>query len=156
MVAGETLPRSLHLSDLEWASASSGYLHMRRDRSVGGAGLSVAGRRYRKGVGTHPASVIVYDLQGVFSRLTGAFGIEDQNGMPPGVPPVESGRACFSILADGRVLLPPTCKVYGEPAQNFDVNLAGVRRLELRVDQPPDAPASHAPHSDWVNMEIMR
>jgi hypothetical protein len=156
-VAGETLPRVLHLSDLEWASASSGYLHARRDQSVGGAGLSVGGQRHRKGIGTHPFSAVVYSLGGLFSRLRGAFGIEDQNGIPPGVPPAESGRARFSILADGRMLLPPSLKVYGEHAQMFDVDVTGVTALELRVEQPDDAaPVSRAPHADWLDLELTR
>jgi hypothetical protein len=156
LIAGETLPRTLALSDLEWEQASTGYMHVRRDRSVGGAGLSVAGQRHRKGIGTHPVSSIVYDLKGVFRRLAGAFGIEDQNGMPPGVSPFESGRAVFSILADGQVRLPPTRKMFGEPEQAFDLDLTGVRRLEFRVEQPADEPESRAPHADWLDLEITR
>ena len=112
---GETLPAALYLSDLPWQSATSGYLSAKADRSVGGASLSTGGKRYAKGVGTHPSSRIVYELQGIFTRLTGAVGMEDQNGLPPQVPPEQSGQAVFRILADGREILAPVPMLLANP-----------------------------------------
>ncbi len=154
VVVGAALPKTLHLSDLTWTSATSGYLHAKADKSVGGAGLSVGGRRYAKGIGTHPASTIVYDLKGLFRRSSGAFGIEDQNGIPPDKPHAQSGQACFSIRADGRELLPWTRRIHGQRAVPFDLDVRGVRRLELCVKRPEGVAVNLAPHADWVDVTL--
>jgi alpha-galactosidase len=153
VVAGATLPQALFLSDLTWMSATSGYLHTKADKSVGGAGLSVGGRRYGKGIGTHPSSRTIYDLKGLFTRLSGAFGIEDQNGIPPDKPQAQSGQARFSIRGDGRELLPWTRRVHGQRAVPFDLDVRGVRKLELCVEQPEGVAVNLAPHADWVEMK---
>ncbi len=82
-----------------------------------------------------------YRLQGVFTRLTGLFGIEDQNGAPAALPVRERGRAQFSIFGDGSCLLPPTWKVYGEAPESFDLDITGVDALELRVTAPVEQEA---------------
>jgi len=151
---GETLPPILHLSDLSWQSATSGYLSAKADRSVSGASLATGGKRYGKGFGTHPASRIVYDLKGAFARLAGAVGIEDQNGAPTDLPPAQSGQAVFRILADGQEILAPVRRVHGQPAHPFSVDLRGVQMLELIVEKPSDASGAFASHANWLDMQV--
>jgi hypothetical protein len=156
VTVGETLPERIALSDLDWCSASSGYLPVKKDKANGGPSLSTGGRRFAKGLGTHPDSTIIYDLQGVFTRLSGACGIEDQNGMPDTVPHDSSGQAIFSITGDGRLLLPPTRMVHGQAARAFNVDITGVQRLALIVALPADAMPNHAPHANWLDMQVHR
>ena len=150
---GETLPPVLSLSDLPWQSATSGYLSARTDRSVSGASLITGGKRYAKGVGTHPSSRIVYDLKGIFTRLSGAVGIEDQNGAPAHLPPEQSGQAVFRILADGREVLAPVRMIFGQPAHPFAIDVHGVNTLELLVERPAEAPSTAAPHANWLELQ---
>ncbi len=154
VVAGQALPDEISLSDLDWASASSGYLAARRDRSVGGAGLSTGGRRFLKGIGTHPSSSIKYTLKGIFRRLSGLVGIEDQNGIPSTKPHEDSGQACFSIVGDGRVLVPPLRMIHGRKARPVSVDVSGVNILELLVERPEDVSVNLAPHSNWLDMRL--
>ncbi|MCE9615369.1 MAG: NPCBM/NEW2 domain-containing protein [Lentisphaerae bacterium] len=154
VVVGATLPNVLHLSDLAWTSATSGYLHAKADKSVGGAGLSVGGRRYAKGIGTHPSSRIVYDLKGLFTRLRGAYGIEDQNGIPADKPHAQSGQARFAIRADGRELLPWARRVHGQRAVPFALDVRGVRKLELCVEPPEGVAVNLAPHANWLDLNV--
>jgi hypothetical protein len=154
VVSGATLPETLSLSDLTWTSAVSGYMHVKADKSVGSAGLSVGGRRYAKGIGTHPSSTVIYDLKGLFRRFSGAFGIEDQNGIPADKPHAQSGQARFSIRLDGRVALAWTKRVHGQKAVPFDLDVRGVRKLELCVEQPEGVAVNYAPHADWVDLAI--
>ena len=154
LVAGAALPRPLHLSDLAWESATSGYWAAKSDKTVSGAELSTAGRRYRKGIGTHPTSRLVYRLRGLFVRLDGAVGIADQNGIPPGKPAAESGQALFSVRADGGERLAPVRKLYGERATPFSINVSGVDVLELLVEHPAGVPVSLAPHANWLDLEL--
>lgn len=155
IVVGETLPSEMYLSDLEWTSVSSGYLTSRQDKAVGGAGLSCSGKRYAKGIGTHPSSRIVYDLKGIFTRLTGLIGIEDQNGCPKEKTHEESGQACFSIRGDGRELLKSTHMIHGQAPKPIDFDIRGVKCLELVVERPLNVKTNFAPHSNWLDMKIL-
>ncbi len=152
VTVGQALPQILALSDLDWESATSGYVTVRRDKSVGGGGLTCGGRRYRKGLGTHPESRVVYNLKGLFTHLTGAVGIEDQNGAPDSVPIEEKGRASFRITGDGRELLAPVQMQYGQKPVPVEVDIQGVRRLELIVEAPESAQQNFAPHANWLDM----
>ena len=154
LTVGETLPRTLYLSDLAWETATTEYMMVRADKSVGGSGLASAGKRYGKGIGTHPQSTVRYQLQGIFTRLSGLFAIEEQNGAPDTLPARERGRALFSIYGDGRCLLPPTLKTYGDTPEPFDVDITGVATLELLVSAPNDPEPNFAPHADWLDVRV--
>jgi hypothetical protein len=153
VTAGDMLPEQIHLSDLLWETATSGYRMVLANGSVGGVHLTTAGKPYAKGLGTHPDSRIVYDLKGVFRRLTGRFGIEDQNGAPEKMTPAQKGRAVFRVEADGRELLAATEKVHGQPPSDFDLDVTRVRRIELIVEQPGDGERSFAPHANWLDVK---
>jgi hypothetical protein len=72
------------LTDLKWASATSGWGEARVGRNVGNGDLKVAGNPVQ-GIGVHANSVIVYDIGGKgFTRFKAKGGIDnggsDQNG----------------------------------------------------------------------------
>ena len=151
---GDALPSVMYLSDLPWVIAESGYRYAMTDRSVSCSMLKVAGRRVRKGIGTHPESHIVYRLRKCFTRLEGACGINDENGASSTLPPEERGSAVFRILGDGRELLPATTVSSGQAAPQFDLDLQGVDRLELLVTRPEADALNRAPHADWLDMRL--
>jgi hypothetical protein len=154
--AGETLDPQLYLSDLDWKAAGSGYWMVKKDKNVSGGSLAAGGKRFRKGFGSHPCSRIEYNLPGgIFKKLSGYFGIEDQNGLGDDIPDYESGRAVFSIRGDGKELLKPQMAVKGEKAVFFELDMAGIEYLELLIDFPEDQEVRNlAPHADWLDMRL--
>lgn len=74
----------VRLTDLKWASATSGWGEARVGKNVGGGEMKVAGNPVH-GIGVHANSTIVYDIAGKgFTRFKAKGGIDnggsDQNG----------------------------------------------------------------------------
>ena len=66
-----------YLSDLNWKSAASGWKSVLKDKNVNGGALKMMGVTYEKGLGTHSASTIVYELGGKYGRFTSMAGLDD-------------------------------------------------------------------------------
>jgi probable HAF family extracellular repeat protein len=66
------------LSDLNWLSATNGYLQIQHDVSTNGNILTLNGNRYLKGLGAHANSEIHYDLGGACTSLAVTVGIDDE------------------------------------------------------------------------------
>ncbi|MFF9349692.1 NPCBM/NEW2 domain-containing protein [Streptomyces sp. NPDC014734] len=133
-------------SDLVWLSETNGYGPAERDRSNGESGaadghtLTLAGKTYEKGIGTHADSDIEFYLGGRCTALTADVGIDDEiDGY---------GEVAFSVEADGKVLW-TSPKVTGASATvPVDVRLDGARHVRLKVT---DTNASKTgDHGDWA------
>ncbi|MEU2025191.1 NPCBM/NEW2 domain-containing protein [Streptomyces sp. NPDC016469] len=133
-------------SDLEWLNAANGYGPAERDRSNGESGaadghpLTLAGKTYEKGIGTHADSGIEVYLGGQCSRFTADAGIDDEiNGY---------GEVAFSVEADGKVLW-TSPKVTGASATvPVDVALDGARHVRLKVTDTNGSKTGD--HGDWA------
>ncbi|MER6120751.1 NPCBM/NEW2 domain-containing protein [Streptomyces sp. NPDC001743] len=132
-------------SDLEWLTSVNGYGPAERDRSNGESGasdghpLTLAGKVYEKGIGTHADSDIEVYLGGRCSKFTADAGIDDEiNGY---------GEVAFSVEADGKVLW-TSPKVTGASATvPVDVPLDGARHVRLKVTDTNGSKTGD--HGDW-------
>lgn len=118
-------------SDLAWLTSTNGYGPAERDRSNGESGaadghpLTLAGKTYEKGIGTHADSDIEVYLGGRCTAFTADAGIDDEiNGY---------GEVAFSVEADGKVL-------WTSPKVTGLGDRAGRREARRR---PPCAPEGH-------------
>lgn len=76
---------SVKLTSLAWTSAYSDWGSVRKGRNVNGGPMKVAGQAIADGIGTHAASVIVFDIAGKgFTRFTASGGIDDEKADSPG------------------------------------------------------------------------
>ncbi|WP_162606015.1 glycoside hydrolase family 97 catalytic domain-containing protein [Jiangella aurantiaca] len=127
-------------------AAANGSGPVERDMSNGegnpadGRPMSVAGVHHPKGLGVCAPSEVTWVLDGAEARLTASVGVDDES--PAGT------TATCAVVGDGRVLT--TVEVAaGEPAHELDVDLTGVTRLRLVVQ---DAAAGAEPaHVDWID-----
>ncbi|MFF3459866.1 NPCBM/NEW2 domain-containing protein [Streptomyces sp. NPDC002730] len=132
-------------SDLVWLKSANGYGPAERDRSNGESGaadghpLTLAGKTYEKGIGTHADSDIEVYLGGRCTALTADVGIDDEiNGY---------GEVAFSVEADGKVLW-TSPKVTGASATvPVDVALDGARQVRLKVTDTNGSKTGD--HGDW-------
>ena len=97
----------------------------RVDASVSGGPLRLGGREYRTGLGLHSFCELTYALEGRYSRLVTAAGIDDA------VRP--AGNAELSIYGDGKLLGRPTHLTGKDSPTTLRVDLAGVKTLTVRV-----------------------
>lgn len=133
-------------SDLVWLKSSNGYGPAERDRSNGESGatdgkrLTLAGKPYDKGIGTHADSDIEVYTGGRCTAFTADVGIDDEiNGY---------GEVAFSVEADGKVLW-TSPKVTGASATvPVDVRLDGARHVRLKVTDTNGSKSGD--HGDWA------
>lgn len=120
---------------------------MRLNRSFKDTELSVGGRKYATGIGTHATSMIplpVPDRKGAgVVSLEGACGIDDgADG---------EGSVEFRVMSGSRVLWSSGVMKRGMPAKKFSVKVAenGIRHLYLMADRVENNSYDHA---DWVDL----
>lgn len=96
------------------------------DRSVGGAGFVVAGKRFARGIGLVPRTRLDYELGGRFDVFEAAIGIDDRGGA--------DANAIFRVLVDGKVAFESTAKKRGDAVEVLRVPLQKAQRLAIEVD----------------------
>jgi hypothetical protein len=128
--------------DFEVVRYGQGWGELRLDRTVTGAGLSVAGVAYSHGLGTHAQSLIRLRFKHDVKTLRGACGVDDAAG--------PNGHAAFRIReGHGKVLFDSGPLLPKAPAQPFKVPVGADRELILEAYVPGSI--SHA-HADWLNL----
>lgn len=118
----------------------------RRDLSVGGKPLSLAGVEYARGLGVHSRSILEYDLGGDFTSFVARVGVQDGDG--------SLGDASIQVLGDGQSLLRGRVRG-GEPPLDVAVSVAGVRTLRLETDFGEDG-SDIGDHVNWVEARVVK
>lgn len=111
------------------------------NRSIRGKPLTIGGKRFERGVGTHAESRLWVQLDGGAGRYHAWVGVDDSAG--------QSGTVVFKIKGDGRALFDSGPMRCGDPAKEIDINLAGVTNLVLLVADGGDGTTSD--HGNWAD-----
>jgi len=139
------------LSDMVWIRAENGYGPVELDRSNGtnaagdGGPISLAGRRYAKGLGTHAESKLAYYTGGGFSRFAADVGIDDF--------PSSGGSVQFYVFGDGEQLDTTGILTRATGPRSLDVPIAGVQVLELVAT---NASGTGGDHASWADARVLR
>src|SRR5438034_3705848 len=115
------------LSSLDLGKMIQGFQKPVVNKSVGGHSLSISGRKFNQGVGTHAESILTVDLKRGAKRFTASVGVDDE---------VRNSKASveFEVLGDGQVLWTSELMKAGDPAKEVDVDLSGISLLTLLVN----------------------
>lgn len=149
---GPPTNQTRYLSDLPTTGATdNGFGPFERDRSNGeqgaadGAPIALAGVAYAKGLGTHAASDLRFDLGGDCSSFSARVGIDDEVG--------ENGSVVFEVYADG-VRIRQTGVVTGQtPTIALDLPIPpATQQLRLVVTNAGDN--SNHDHADWGDAKV--
>jgi hypothetical protein len=135
------------ISDLAPSFASQGWGALGTDRSVMGRPLVIAGRRFARGLGTHAASEVAYDLEGPYTAFEAWVGVDDEMLRYP------QASVVFRVLGDGRTLFSSGIMRPKMPAVRVQVPLRGVRQLRLVVTDAGDG--IDADHADWADAYLV-
>ncbi len=129
----------------EWAaSVTQGWLETHTDASVTGHPISIAGRRYEKGLGTHAPGEMVFKLDRQHKRFISDVGVDDQGG--------KAGSVVFKVALDGKEAFDSGLMRFGEPAKHIALDVAGVSELRLVVTDGGNG-VQHD-HADWANAAV--
>jgi len=108
--------------------------------------LSVQYFFYRKGLGTHANSEIVYNLGGKFKKLTTDFGIDTEAGT--------ESSAVFKIYGDDKLLFASKTMGRFDLPKHAEVDLLGVKNLRLVTEDAGDG--NRDDHTDWLNPILIK
>ncbi len=133
----------IYLSDFQPDKAVQGYGNLGRDRNVMGGDLCINGRRYKKGLGTHAVSEIIYRIGGVFSQFTATIGLDDSH---------QGGSVVFLVIADEICIYQSGVIRSGDQAKKIKCNMRGVFELKLVVTDAGDG--SHCDHANWCDARL--
>lgn len=141
------IPDEIYLSDIEPVVEKSGWGNVEMDRAVSGRPISINGKRFEKGIGTHSVSEIEYDLEGIFSYFTAKVGIDDGNRS-------EKGSVEFIVLGDGKELWRSGIMRKSDGIKELNLKIDGIKRILLKVEDGGDG--SDYDHADWAEAKLKK
>ncbi len=134
-----------------------------KDKAQGGGALSIAGKRYSKGLGVHAISNLTYATNRRFTKFISVIGIDDSAG--------ELASVEFKVLVDGKEAQFSITELRdGEQAERKDkttgvirkshgslrieVDIAGAQEVALVVDAADNADVND--RANWANAKFVR
>ncbi|MDQ2733102.1 MAG: NPCBM/NEW2 domain-containing protein, partial [Armatimonadota bacterium] len=131
------------LSSLDLSKATQGFGQPQVNKSIDGHLLTLNGRTYLRGFGTHSPGILAVKLDGGATRFQATVGIDDEVGGG-------KGHAEFEALGDGGKMLWRSGIMHqGDPAKTLDLDLTGVKQLILRVTT--GGTTYDFDHDDWAD-----
>ena len=119
-------------------------------QSVRGRPLTVAGKTYKRGVGTHPESAIGFRANGLVTAFDALVGIDDDFAEFKQSPAKRLAKAEFRVWADGKVVKSVTVMEGREPVE-LHVDLEGAREIVLETCSFAPWVAAEASDADWLD-----
>lgn len=139
-----------YLSDTTTVSQTNGWGPAELDSSNGemnggdGHTITLAGVTYKKGLGVHSTSRLIYNLGGLFSNFSTDMGIDDEVG--------NRGSVIFQIWADGSLLFDSGTMTGASDTKSASVDVRGKSQLWLVVNDAGDGITND--HADWANARL--
>lgn len=136
------------LSSLTWTSATAGWKTPQNNASVAGNTITLKGKTYASGVGTHAASTITYNLGGAYTLFQSDIGIDDE------VASTKTAAVDFQVFGDGVLLFDSGVLNRTSPTMSVNVSVAGVQTLKL-VATNGIANDIDNDHADWAGAQLL-
>ncbi|BCM91239.1 hypothetical protein IAD21_03103 [Abditibacteriota bacterium] len=135
--------RTVALSSLDISLAEQGWGQPKQNLSVGGNPLSVGGKKFTSGWGTHARSILYIQLNGA-RRFTAQVGADDEEQ--------GKGTVIFSLENEGKTLWTSGLCKGGEAPRSVDIDVSKVTFLTLRVTDGGDNADND--HADWLDAQF--
>ena len=141
----------VYLSDMKPSEARQipyldGSFPFRVNQSVAGRPLRLAGRVYRRGLGTHSKSDLTYTLDGGYASFAATLGIDDAVG--------SAGSVIYRVYGDEKLLYESPVVRGGDIPLDVKVDVKRVLLLRLEVDYADGGDV--ADHADWADARLLR
>ena len=134
------------LDQLDLRSAMQGYGEPHKNRSVEGNPLTIGGKVFKRGFGTHAESILHINLGGGAQKFTASVGVDD-DVMGNAASSVE-----FFVIGDGKTLWHSGVLRAGNAPKDCAVDLSGVKELVLKVGDAGDG--IDWDHADWADAKF--
>jgi alpha-galactosidase len=143
--AGQLSAQTVWLDQLDLSAATQGFGVPKKNKSVDGRTITIAGKTFERGFGTHAESSLLIQLNGKATLFTAQVGIDDEvSGHDPAVE--------FVLYGDKAKLWSSGILRLGDAAKNCSVQLTGVQKLELVVTDGGNG--NYYDHADWADAKF--
>ena len=132
------------LSSLDLGKLRQGWGRPKIDRSIEDRPLSIGGRSFERGIGSHASSLLHLRLAGGTERFASWVGVDDETE--------GRGSVVFRVYADGRKRFDSGVMRGGDGPLRIDLVLEGVQMLTLVTTDAGDG--NHYDHADWAEAEL--
>jgi alpha-galactosidase len=136
----------ISVSSLDLSHVVQGWGKPQADKSVTGKPLSIGGKSFVTGLGTHADGVIRIQLDGGAERFTSWVGVDDAAAN-------KAASIIFKVVADQKTLFKTPVMRLGDPPRKIDLIISGVRTLLLISDSAGDGTAYD--HADWAEAVLV-
>lgn len=138
--------QTVWLDELDLSAATLGYGVPAKNKSLDGKTLTIAGKTFERGFGTHSVSSLLILLEGKATAFSAKVGIDDEvTG--------HDAAAEFEIYGDGRKLWSSGRMKVGDTARTCSVDLTGIKKLELVVADGGNG--NYYDHANWVDAKFL-
>jgi len=135
---------TIWLSTLDVSRVEQGWGQAHSNRSVDNRRLTIAGKIFQRGIGTHANSNIPLQLDGNAVEMSGWVGLDDETA--------GRGSVIFQIQADGKVIWNSGLMRPRDAAKAFTLDVKGVKSLVLLATDGGDG--FDYDHADWADLKI--
>ncbi|MEN6644027.1 MAG: NPCBM/NEW2 domain-containing protein [Armatimonadia bacterium] len=150
-LGAQSSPRlvEVYLSDIGAASLPAEPSRYHENSSFYGRQMTINGKEYARGIGTHAPSKITYDLEGLgFTRFRGVVGVDQETAEEPG------GSCEFVLIGDGNEIFNSGVVRKVDVGVTVDVDVRGITELQLVVTDADDGDTCD--HADWADARLLR
>jgi hypothetical protein len=133
------------LAEVPLDSNTQAWGSLQIDKAVSGSPLSIDGRPFGHGLGTHAESEIVYNLDHGVESFSAWVGVDD---FLKNHPDANKASVVFQVIGDGKKLFDSGIMRMGDAAKQVKLPLKGVSELKLSVTDAGDGIACD--HADWA------
>ncbi len=140
--SGQLSAQTVWLDQLDLSTATQGYGVPMKNKSIDNKTLTIAGKTFERGFGSHSESSLTILLDGKATEFIAQVGIDDEvKGHEP--------AAEFNVYGDNKKLWSSGVMRLGDAARPCSVKLDGVQKLELLVTDGGNG--NYYDHVDWVD-----
>jgi hypothetical protein len=134
----------VYLDYLQPESVSQGWGILQKNQSVWEKPMTICGRQFLRGLGTHAPSKIVYDLNGKYRKFQTWAGAD--GATTPSVT--------FEIWIDGQKKWESGVMTRADQAKYVNIDVSGAKKLELVVGDGGNGVTGD--HADWADTKLIR
>ena len=146
LTTGIVRAETVWLDDLNLSSATQGWGDPQKNKSVEGHALTIGGKTFERGFGTHAESLLKINLGGDAQSFSASAGVDDEVDKNP------ASSVEFIVIGDGKELWKSGVMRAGDAAKACAVDLKGVKSLVLKVTDAGDG--MDWDHADWADAKF--
>jgi len=142
---GQIAHQTVWLDQLDLNNATQGYGTPKRNKTVDGNTMTIAGKSFSRGFGSHATSSLTIILDGKAKSFSAMVGIDDE-------VKAHQPAAEFLVKGDGKQLWSSGVMRIGEPAKICSLGLEGVKMVELVVTDGGNG--DYYDHVNWADAKF--